>query len=72
MVMDHERNKWDEVPLFLCKKNLNQVSKRNERIQIRAPPIVGHDKYRDATFIPFINNINLLFLVVIIKGGITI
>ena len=62
----------DEVPLVLTKKDPKQISKKGERVQLRAPPISDHNKYRDSTLIPFITNEDILFCVVILKGGPTI
>ena len=60
----------DEVPFALTAKKRKQISKNGERVQLQTPPIVGDDKYRDGTFIPFIvGNGVLLFVCVILKGG---
>ncbi len=62
----------DEVPIVLTRKPKKQISKPDERVQLIAPPIRGHSKYRDGTFIPFINCGRLLFCGVIVRGGSTI
>ena len=62
----------DEVPGFLTTWKPNQVSKKDERVQLVAPPIVGHDKYRDCTWCPFIDELHILFIILILRGGTTI
>ncbi len=62
----------DEVPMVLMSKPKKQAAKPDERTQLIAPPIRGYNKYRDGTFVPFINCGTLLFMTVIVKGGSTI
>ena len=60
----------DEVPFALQAKARKQISAQGERVQLQTPPIVGDDKYRDGTYIPFITGVGtLLFICVILKGG---
>ena len=61
----------DEVPLNMlsfCK----QITGPNERVSIIKPPIVGHNKYRDGTLVPFLSGHILLFCVLILHGGSTV
>ena len=63
----------DETPLVMTSKKRKQLSKKGERVQLISPPIVGDDKYRDATLVPFITPAGkLLFVCVLIRGGATI
>lgn len=62
----------DEVPGVLSLWRPKQVSEKDERVQLIAPPIVGHDKYRDCTWCPVIDDTRILFIVVILEGGVTI
>ncbi len=36
---------------------------------VKSPPIVGHNKYRDCTLVPFINMDKIIFVRVVLKGG---
>lgn len=61
----------DEVPLNVVSKR-KQISKPNEPVSIVPPPIVGHNKYRDCTFVPFVSNDQLVFVSLLLFGGKTI
>lgn len=58
----------DEIPLTLAMLK-RQIVLPNENVQVVKPPIVGHDKYRDATLAPCISGQDLLFMAVIVRGG---
>ncbi len=59
----------DEIPLILAKKSPKQVTIKGEMTSVKSPPIVGHNKYRDCTLVPFINMDKIIFVGVVLKGG---
>ena len=57
----------DEVPGNLAILKRKQISKKDENVQIRAPPITGHNKYRDYTLIPYMNYATISFATLIFR-----